>query len=123
MAADMNQYDFSEYPKDHHLYSEINKKKVGLMKDEMNGDIIAEFVGIRAKQYSVLTEKKKEILKAKGVKYLYTKTHFNHQIYKNCVLENYSQQAQFNLIRSNKHDISSITQTKNALCNVDNKKY
>src|SRR5699024_7576412 len=33
--------DTSDYPKDHFLYSNENKKVVGKMKDEMNGKIIS----------------------------------------------------------------------------------
>ena len=54
MLVDKNQYDFSEYPKDHMLYDVTNKKKVRLMKDECNGTIIEEVVAIRSKMYSVL---------------------------------------------------------------------
>ena len=38
------------------------------MKDEMDGFAIKEFVGLRAKMYSILTTNKKETKKAKGVK-------------------------------------------------------
>ena len=31
------QYDFSEYPKDHECYDASNKKKIGKFKDEVNG--------------------------------------------------------------------------------------
>lgn len=37
-------YDTSEYPKGHFLYSEVNKKVLGKMKDETMGEPIAEFV-------------------------------------------------------------------------------
>ena len=45
-----------------------NKKKVGLMKDECNGEIMLEFVGLRSKMYSVKVQNQKPIKKAKGVK-------------------------------------------------------
>jgi len=37
-------YDFSDYPKDHPCYSTENKKVVGKLKDECNGRPIAESV-------------------------------------------------------------------------------
>jgi hypothetical protein len=38
IAPDSDRFDFSDYPKNHFLYSEINKKVIGKMKDETNGN-------------------------------------------------------------------------------------
>ena len=43
-----------------------NKKVIGLMKDELGGKIITEFVTLRPKTYSYLTDDGKEDKKAKG---------------------------------------------------------
>ena len=40
-------YDTSNYPKDNLLYSDINKKALGKMKDECGGDVIEEVVAVR----------------------------------------------------------------------------
>ena len=42
-------FDMSGYPKDHPngIQSGLNKKVIGLFKDEVNGKIISEFVGLR----------------------------------------------------------------------------
>ena len=45
-----------------------NKKVFGLMKDELGGRIITEFVTLRPKTYSYLTDDFKEGKKAKGAK-------------------------------------------------------
>ena len=45
-----------------------NKKVIGLMKDELGGKIITEFVTLRPKMYSFLTDDGKEDKKAKGTK-------------------------------------------------------
>ena len=45
-------FDFSEYPKDHFLYSEENMKTVGKFKDECMGQLMLSFVGLRPKLYS-----------------------------------------------------------------------
>ena len=42
-----NYFDLSDYPKDHPLYDTINKKVIGKFKDEANGKIITEFIGLR----------------------------------------------------------------------------
>lgn len=41
-----NIFDFSNYPKSHPLYSEKNKQKLGLFKDETQSQAISEFVGL-----------------------------------------------------------------------------
>jgi len=68
IAEDIDLYDKSNYPKDHMLYSDRNKKVLGEMKDECEGGTIKEAVAIRPKVYSVLEENQKDIRKAKGVK-------------------------------------------------------
>ena len=45
-----------------------NKKKIGFMKDELGGRIIKEFIGLRPKCYSYLTDDGKVDNKAKGTK-------------------------------------------------------
>merc|ERR1711873_293433 len=47
-------FDFSNYPQDHPNYDTINKLVPGKFKDEMGGTVIIEFVGLRAKMYSIL---------------------------------------------------------------------
>ena len=63
-------FDFSNYPKSHHLFSDVNKKVPGLFKDETAGTSIKEFVGLRSKMYSFVFEEgqKKNVKTAKGVK-------------------------------------------------------
>ena len=48
-----DEFDFSDYPNDHPLHCTKNKKVVLNMKDELNGAIISEYVGLRAKMYSI----------------------------------------------------------------------
>ena len=51
MKNDLYQFDTSDYKKDHFLYSSENKKVLGKMKDEVHGEIINEFIGLRSKMY------------------------------------------------------------------------
>ena len=49
---DRQLFDFSGYDKLGY-YDCANKKVIGKIKDEMSGKIIAEFVGLRSKMYSM----------------------------------------------------------------------
>ena len=61
-------FDTSNYTFDRPLPTGINKKVIGLMKDELGGDIITEFVALRPKAYSYITNDFIEMKKAKGTK-------------------------------------------------------
>ena len=56
------------YPKDHPLNDEINKKVIGKLKDKCAGAPIAEYIGLRPKLYSVLRTDEQLIKKATGTK-------------------------------------------------------
>ncbi|XP_075158156.1 uncharacterized protein LOC142231433 [Haematobia irritans] len=62
-------FDTSEYSEDNPFnFPLVNKKEIGLMKDENCGKIMTEFVGLGPKMYSYTVEDGYEIKKAKGVK-------------------------------------------------------
>eukprot|EP00794_Sanderia_malayensis_P001211 gene1211-biopygen438 len=50
-------FDYSNYPKDHPNYSTTNKKAIGKMKDELEGKVMDEFIGLRPKMYSCFLPK------------------------------------------------------------------
>ena len=64
-----------------------NKKVIGLMKDELGGKVIIEFVALRPKTYSYLTDDCKENKKAKGTKKCVIKRMIKFNDYKNCLLK------------------------------------
>ena len=64
---DKDSFDFSGYDKESVYYDCVNKKVIGNMKDEMSGKIIAGFVGLRSKMYSVVTLDDEKLARAKGV--------------------------------------------------------
>ena len=69
ISQDVNKrFDTSNYTFDRPLPTGINKKVIGLMKDELDGDIITEFVALRPKAYSYITNNFIEMKKAKGTK-------------------------------------------------------
>ena len=61
-------FDTSNYIYDRPLPTGVNKKVIGLMKDELGGDIITEFVALRPKAYSYKANDFIEMKKAKGTK-------------------------------------------------------
>ena len=56
-------YDISDYKADRPLPRERNKKVIVLMKDELRGKIITEFVALRPKTFSYLIEDDKNVTK------------------------------------------------------------
>ena len=61
-------FDTSNYEVNRPLPTGKNKKVIGLMKDELGGKITTEFVTLRPKTYSYLTDGCKEDKKTKGTK-------------------------------------------------------
>ena len=61
-------FDTSNYEVKRPLPIGKNKKVIGLMKDELGGEIITEFIALRPKTYSYLTDNDKIDKKSKGTK-------------------------------------------------------
>ena len=63
-------FDASNYVKSHPsgIPVGVNKKVIGMFKDECSGEIMHEFVGLRAKLYSYKMYEGDETKKCKGVK-------------------------------------------------------
>ena len=123
MLEDASLYDFSDYPKDHQCYSEVNKNIIGKFKDEMAGVRICEFVGLKAKMYSILNEKDVELKRAKGVRKYVIKRVINHDDYRVCLEMNARIMCIMNSIQSEKHKLYSVQQNKTSLTAYDDKRY
>ena len=61
-------FDTSNYEVNRSLLTRKNKKEIGLMKDELGGKIMTEFVAFRPKTYSYLVDDGNSDKKAKGTK-------------------------------------------------------
>ena len=84
-------YDFSGYPKEHKCYNNVNKKVIGKFKDEINGEPLVEFVGLKAKMHSLKHFERGRIVetrKAKIVKKCVVKKRVSHDDYKHCLFRN-----------------------------------
>ena len=80
-------FDTSNYEVNRPLPTGKNKKVIRLMKDELGGKIIMEFVTLRPKTYSYLTDDGKEDKKDKGTKKCVIKRMIKFNDYKNCLLK------------------------------------
>ena len=81
-------FDTSNYEVDRPLPTGKNKKVTGLMKDELGERIIKEFIALRPKTYSYLTDDCKEDENVKRTKKCVIKRIIKFNDYKNCLLNN-----------------------------------
>ena len=61
-------YDTSNYTVERPSQMSMNKKVIGMMKDELGGKIMKGFIGLKPKCYSYFTDDGKIGKKAKGTK-------------------------------------------------------
>ncbi|XP_061193783.1 uncharacterized protein LOC133202021 [Saccostrea echinata] len=108
-------FDFSDYPSDHFLYDDTNKKVLGKMKDETMSEPMTEFVGLRPKMYSLTYGPT-----AKGVS---KSVIMRHSSYKECLFQRESHMETMITFRSEKHQIHTIALNKTSLSPFDDKRY
>ena len=120
--ANKHLFNFSGRDKESPLYNDKSKKVIGKTKDQLNGEIIEEFVGLRAQMYSLKT-KKEEMKKAKGVKKNVVKKDISHQDYVDCLFEERKFINTMQAIRSFKHQLYIIKQNKVSPSPNDDKQY
>ena len=115
-------FDTSNYPKTHFLYNETKKKAVGFFKDEMGGKPILQFVGLRPKMYSILTDNENKKT-AKGVKKATIKKHLRHDQYLKSLIEGKRYSHNMRSIRSKDHILYSCLMKKTSICPLDDKRF
>ena len=97
-------YDTSDFPKEHPLWTNANKKVLGKMKDEYAAMPISEDF-MRPKMYSILKADEKNIKKEKGVKKSVLMWHG------------------MNILRSEGHEIFGMHVNKVSLSPFDSKRW
>ena len=120
-----DRFDTSDYPENHPsgIPTGINKKVLGMMKDEAAGKTIKEFVGLRSKLYSFIMDEGKETKKCKGIKKQVVESSISHEDYKTCLLTGKEQLRKQNILRSYNHEVYTEEVNKIALSAQDDKRY
>ena len=108
-------FDTSNYEVNRPLPTGKNKKVIGLMKDELGGKIITEFVTLRPKTYSYSTDDGTEDKKAKGRKKCVIKRMVKFNDYKNCLLKDEVLLKSQQRFISKKYDLYTENINKNSI--------
>ena len=118
-------FDTSEFPSDHEkvldgTIKRMNKKVLGMMKDETCGKQIVDFVGLRAKCYSFVTEESSQ-RKCKGIKKDVIKR-MKHKDWVTCLNDHNVLMKEMTCFRSKKHEMATVVLNKVALSANDDKR-
>ena len=98
-------FDTSGYCPNHPLSIGLNKKVIGLMKDELGGAIMTEFILLRPKLYSYKVLEGSEIRNAKEKKKFVIKKTLTFEDYKACLFNSDSTYRSQLMFRSIKQEI------------------
>jgi len=124
MKRAVNRFDTSDYAANNaYDVPLVNKKVPSLMKDENNGAIMTEFVGLRAKMYALRVNGRKDTKKVKGIKSNVVARTIMFDDYTRCLHEQIEMTRQQSCIRSKLHQVYTIRETKIALSLYDDKRY
>ena len=124
MKEDMaERFDTCDYPPTHPCFSKQNAKRLGFFKDETNGVPILEFIGLRAKMYSIRLGDDSTKLTAKDIDRGFVKKHIKHERYRMCLKQYQRTSAQFKTIRSQRQELFTMDISKIGLSPYDDKRY
>ena len=120
-----DRFDTSDYPENHPsgIPTGENKKVLGMMKDEVAGKIIKEFVGLRSKLYSFVMDDGGETKKCKGIKKQVVERSIRHEHYKTCLTTGKELLRKQNILRSYEHEVYTEEVNKVALSALDDKRH
>lgn len=123
MRCDIARFDTSDFP-ENNAYGmlRVNNKVPGLMKDENNGAIMTEFVGLRTKMYALRVTGRRRYEEDKRCE----KQHCceRDKVQQSCTMFEQSERAtRQSCIRSRLHEVYTVSETKLALSPYDDKIY
>ena len=129
ISNDVNEwFDTSRYSKDTDkpIPTGINKKVLGMFKDEVDEDIMTESTNVREKLYAFLREDDKDKViekkKTKGTKKCITKKQLVHQDFKDAVLNNKIIKRKQLCFRSDRHWVFTEEINRTAISPNDDKR-
>ena len=111
-------FDFNNFSKDSKFFNEANKKVIGKTKDEFDGVIVEEFVGLKSKLHFMKKIDGKEYNTPKGVSIA---TEFNK--FKDVLLNKKILRFKMRRIQSKKHKSGTYEIDKIPLSSFDDKRY
>ena len=115
-------YDTSNYTVERPLPMGMNKKVIGMMKDELGGKIMKEFFELRPKCYSYLKDDGKIDKKAKGTKTFVIKSLIMSDNYSECLKEKKKILRSQQRFKSDGHNVYTEEINKVALSFHDDKR-
>ena len=115
-------FDTSGYCPNRPLPVGLNKEVIGLMKYELGGKIMTEFVAMRPKLYSYKKLDGSEGKKCKGIKKCVVKKALTFEDYKTCLFSDSTEYRSQLMFRSAKHEVHNIEVNKAALNRDDDKR-
>ena len=118
-------FDTSGYSKDGNRPLPIrkNKKVIDLVRDELGGKILTEFVALRAKMYAYRKiDKEVEEKRSKGTKKCVVTEGLTFDDYKICLFDGEKIYREQILFENKKHDMYTVNKHKIALNRDDDKR-
>ena len=115
-------FDASNFEVNRPLPIGKNKTVVGIMKDELGGKSMTEFVALRPKTYSYLMDDGNSDKKAKGTNKYVIKQRLKFNDYKNCLLNNEIILKSQQRFKSEAHNAYTEEINKIALSSNDDKR-
>ena len=107
-------FNTSGYNPDRPLPIGLNKKVIGLMKDELGGEIMTEFVILRPKMYAY-KKGSAESKKCKGIKKRVVRKTISFEDYEACLFGGGSSCRSQLMFRSLRHEVKTLKVNKLAL--------
>ena len=99
-----------------------NKEVIGLFKDELGGNIMIEFIGLKAKTYAHLMDDDNEHKKPKGTKKCVIKRRLMVKNYKDCLFNDKIILKSQQRFKSDYHNVYTEQINKIALSSNDDKR-